>query len=111
MTVNSYIHNQGLPVVFMPVYFGYEKLIEGGSFISELGGAAKQKETLFGLIRSINALREYFGKVYVNIGDPIHLDEMLDAREPQWRDKGPGEERPPWINEVISDLGGFRIGI
>lgn len=105
MTVNSYIHNQGLPIVFMPVYFGYEKLIEGGSFISELGGAAKQKESLFGLVRSIRSLREYFGKVYVNIGDPIHLDEMLDAREPEWREKGPGEERPPWISEVISDLG------
>lgn len=105
MTVNSYIHNPGLPVVFMPVYFGYEKLIEGGSFISELGGAKKKKESLFGLIRSIRSLREYFGKVYVNIGEPIHLDKMLDAREPGWREKGPGEERPAWINDVINDLG------
>ncbi|MDH3439516.1 MAG: glycerol-3-phosphate 1-O-acyltransferase PlsB [Gammaproteobacteria bacterium] len=110
MTVNSYIHNQGLPVVFMPVYFGYEKLIEGGSFISELGGAAKKKETLFGLIRSISSLREYFGKVYVNIGEPIHLDAMLDAREPKWREKGPGEERPVWISEVINDLGDRIMG-
>ena len=84
MTVNSYIHNHGLPVVFIPVYFGYEKLIEGGSFISELGGAEKKKESLFGLIRSIRSLRENFGKVYVNIGEPIHLDKMLDAREPRF---------------------------
>jgi len=105
MTVNSYIHNQGLPVVFMPVYFGYEKLIEGGSFISELSGAKKKKESLFGLISSIRSLREYFGKVYVNIGEPIHLDKMLDAREPGWREKGPGEERPAWISDVINDLG------
>ncbi len=105
MTVNSYIHNQGLPVVFIPVYFGYEKLIEGGSFISELGGAKKKKESLFGLISSIRSLRDYFGKVYVNIGEPIHLDKMLDAREPGWREKGPGEERPAWISDVITDLG------
>ena len=105
MTVNSYIHNQGLPVVFMPVYFGYEKLIEGGSFISELGGAKKKKESLFGLISSIRSLREYFGKVYVNIGEPIHLEKILDAREPGWRERGPGEERPAWISDVITDLG------
>jgi glycerol-3-phosphate O-acyltransferase len=105
MTVNSYIHNHGLPVVFIPVYFGYEKLIEGGSFISELGGAEKKKESLFGLIRSIRSLRENFGKVYVNIGEPIHLDKMLDAREPGWREKGPSEERPAWISDVINDLG------
>jgi len=106
MTVNSYIHNPGLPVVFIPVYFGYEKLIEGDSFISEMGGAKKQKESLFGLIRSINSLREYFGKVYVNIGEPIRLNDMLDSRKPDWRDAGPNEdERPQWIGEVIDDLG------
>ena len=105
MTVNSYIHNQGLPVVFMPVYFGYEKLIEGGSFISELSGAKKKKESLFGLISSIRSLREYFGKVYVNIGEPIHLKKMLDASEPSWRESDPDEERPAWISDVITDLG------
>jgi glycerol-3-phosphate O-acyltransferase len=106
MTVNSYIHSPGLPVVFMPVYFGYEKLIEGDSFISEMTGAEKRKESLFGLIRSINALRNYFGKVYVNIGEPIRLDDMLDERKPDWRDAGPTEdERPTWIGDVIDDLG------
>ena len=53
MTVGSYIQNPRRSVVFVPVYFGYEKLIEGGSFISELGGAEKQKESLLGLVRSI----------------------------------------------------------
>ena len=110
MTVNSYIHSQGLPVVFVPVYFGYERLIEGDSFISELGGAEKKKESLMGLVRSVNALREYFGKVYVNIGEPIRLDELLDKHEPAWRDNGHGEERPPWISNVIDELGTQIMG-
>ena len=41
--------NPQRPIVFVPVYFGYEKLIEGQAFISELGGAEKQKESLGGL--------------------------------------------------------------
>ena len=110
MTVNSYIHSQGLPVVFVPVYFGYEKLIEGDSFISELGGAEKKKETLLGLVRSVYSLREYFGKVYVNIGEPIRLDDMLDTCEPQWREKGTGEERPAWIGKVVDNLGTRIMG-
>jgi glycerol-3-phosphate O-acyltransferase len=106
MTVNSYIQNPALPVVFIPVYFGYEKLIEGNSFISEMSGAKKKKESLFGLIRSINSLREYFGKVYVNIGEPIRLNDMLDEHRPDWRNTGPAEEeRPKWIGDVIDDLG------
>ena len=111
MTVNSYIQNPRLPVVFIPVYFGYEKLIEGDSFISELGGAQKQKESLGGLVRSIKSLREYFGKVYVNIGEPIRLDDMLDTAKPDWRSVAAHEEdRPAWIGEVIEDLGTRIMG-
>jgi glycerol-3-phosphate O-acyltransferase len=106
MTVNSYIQDPRRPIVFVPIYFGYEKLIEGDSFISELGGAAKQKESLFGLVRSIKSLRENFGRVYVNIGEPIELDHKLDAVQSDWRklSKGNGE-RPAWLNEVVDELG------
>ena len=51
MTVHSYLQDPRRPIVFMPIYFGYEKLIEGDSFISEMAGAEKKKESLAGLIR------------------------------------------------------------
>ena len=106
MTVNSYIQQPKRPVVFVPVYFGYEKLIEGDSFISELGGAEKQKESLLGLIRSIKSLRENFGRVYVNVGEPIDLDALLDTVQPDWRAvAGDNGERPPWLTEVVDELG------
>ena len=83
-----------------------QKLIEGNSFINELGGAQKQKESLFGLIRSVNSLRENFGKVYVNIGEPIPLEPLLDAANSDWRKAGVQEqERPPWVGKVIDELG------
>jgi len=111
MTVNSFMREPKLPVVFVPVYFGYEKLIEGDSFIRELAGAKKQKESLFGLIRSVKSLRENFGKVYVNIGEPIPLAPLLDSAEPGWRQAAPGEqERPPWFGDVIDELEGAIMG-
>jgi len=111
MTVNSYIQDPKRPVVFVPIYFGYEKLIEGDSFISELGGAEKKKESLLGLIRSIKSLRENFGHVYVNIGEPIELDALLDGAQPDWRQlpKGNGE-RPAWLNEIVDELGRNIMG-
>ena len=106
MTVQSYLRAPRRPIVFMPVYFGYEKLIEGDSFISELGGAAKRKESLGGLIRSVNALREDFGKVYVNVGRPIELEAILDAHQPDWRERPLEEDdKPEWIPEVIDEIG------
>ena len=106
MTVNSYLNDPRRPIVFVPVYFGYEKLIEGDSFIKELGGAAKRKESLSGLVRSVRSLRGRFGKVYVNVGEPVDVEQMLDSTNPDWRDSAMrSDERPPWINDVIDDLG------
>jgi len=107
MTVNSYVKNPQRPIVFVPVYFGYEKLIEGDSFISELGGAQKQKESLGGLIRSVKSLRDHFGKVYVNVAEPIELEPILDDAEPDWRAyESENGDRPPWLAAIVDKLGG-----
>ena len=106
MTVHSYLQDPRRPIVFMPVYFGYERLIEGDSFIRELEGAEKKKESLAGLIRSVRSLRENFGKVYVNVGEPVPLEPILDGIKPDWRDEtAHAEERPPWMNDAIDVLG------
>lgn len=106
MTVNAYVANPQRPIVFIPIYFGYEKLIEGDAFISELGGAAKQKETLVGLIRSVKSLRDYFGKVCVNFGEPIELEPILDRQYPAWRSYEPANgERPDWLGGIVDEVG------
>ena len=106
MTVNSYVKSPRRPIVFVPVYFGYEKLIEGDSFISELGGAQKKKESVGGLVRSIKSLREQFGKVYVNIAEPIELEPLLDRLYPEWRSyESENGERPPWLAGIVEELG------
>jgi glycerol-3-phosphate O-acyltransferase len=105
MTVGSYVKNPRRPIVFVPVYFGYEKLIEGDSFISELGGAEKKRESLAGLVRSVSGLRENFGKVYVNVGEPIELGPLLDRAHADWRNTELNGERPAWFGDVIEQLG------
>ncbi len=106
MTVQSYLHDPRRPIVFVPIYFGYEKLIEGNAFISELSGEKKEKESLLGLIRSVRKLRDNFGKVYVNIGAPIELGALLDDALPDWRSLPlDTDERPAAMNDVIDRLG------
>ncbi len=41
------------PVVFVPVYFGYERILEGPTYIGELSGKPKEKESVLGLLRSV----------------------------------------------------------
>ncbi len=106
MTVNSYVKSPQRPVVFVPIYFGYEKLIEGDSFIGELGGAEKKRESVGGLIRSIKSLRDHFGKVYVNVAEPIELEPILNRLYPDWREyESENGERPPWLAAIVEELG------
>jgi glycerol-3-phosphate O-acyltransferase len=107
MTVRSYMRDPIRPVKFMPVYFGYERIVEGRTYIGELSGQPKQKENVFVLLKSIVAvLRSKFGKVHVNLGRPIDLDELLQRHNPHWRaEPSEGEDsRAGWISHAISEL-------
>jgi glycerol-3-phosphate O-acyltransferase len=110
MTVRSYLREPNRPVVFLPVYFGYERIVEGRTYIGELSGAPKEKESVLGLLKSLSALSGKFGKVHVNLGEPIVLDELLAHYNPRWRDAPPdggsGEEQSPpgWVGAVIDEL-------
>lgn len=105
MTVHAYLSQPQTPVVFVPVYFGYERLLEGRAFTSELAGGKKQRESIFALVKSLKTLRENYGRVHVSFGEPIALDPLLTRHEPDWRAIPVGEERPVWVKPVIDELG------
>ncbi len=102
MTVRSYLREPVRPVVFIPVYFGYERVMEAESYVGELSGKPKEKETFLGLLGSLRRLRERFGRVHVNLGEPIHLTQLLDAQDPQWRDTPVDDQgRAPWVGPAV----------
>ena len=106
MTVQSHLRDPRRPVVFMPVYFGYERIVEGRTYVGELSGRPKQKETVIGLLRTVPKLGRRFGKVYVNLGEPIVLDQVLREHNPRWREEAVGDDdpRPDWLGASIGDL-------
>lgn len=105
MTVRSHLRSRTRPIVFVPVYLGYEHVFEGQSYISELSGRAKQRETLRDLVRAVGSLRGKYGRVYLSFGEPIHLEPLLDEHQPGWRDEVvPDSGRPPWLQAAVADL-------
>jgi glycerol-3-phosphate O-acyltransferase len=107
MTVRSFLRDPARPVVFLPVYFGYERIVEGSTYIGELSGKPKEKESVFGLMRALGKLRERFGKVHVNLGEPIPLAALLDQHEPNWRAlKFEDDTRMPWVSRAVDTLAG-----
>ncbi len=105
MTLRSYLRDPRRPVVFQPVYFGYERLLEGGTYIGELSGRPKEKESVLSLLKAIPALRSRFGKVYVSFGEPLPLDPVIRRHAPEWnREPVDSSARPDWLGPVVSEL-------
>jgi glycerol-3-phosphate O-acyltransferase len=105
MTVRSFLRHPQRPVVFLPVYFGYERVVEGTTYIGELSGKPKEKESVLGLVGTVGKLRERFGRVYVNIGEPVFLGELLEQFDPQWSKRALEDDaRLPWINPAVALL-------
>ncbi|WP_314019185.1 glycerol-3-phosphate 1-O-acyltransferase PlsB [Stutzerimonas degradans] len=105
LTLRSYVRSSRLPILFVPVYVGYERVLEGRTYLGELRGAAKKKESIFDIFKVIGALRQRFGQVWVNFGEPLKLNEFLDQEQPGWRQQNHAPEfRPDWLNATTNRL-------
>ena len=104
ITLRGFLRESRRPVMFQPVYIGYEKLMEGKSYIGELSGGAKQKETLFALFRSLRVLRNRYGRVALSFGEPIYLKPLLDEIAPDWTQDVGDEEKPEWMSTAVDTL-------
>jgi glycerol-3-phosphate O-acyltransferase len=105
MTIRAFLRAPRRPVLFQPVYIGYEKLMEGKSYIGELSGQPKEKESLLGLLKGLKVLRQRYGHVALNFGEPIELTPLLDAASDNWRAAGADPEaKPEWLGTVTDRL-------
>ncbi len=65
----------------IPVYLGYDRVIEEKTYLKELSGEQKKPENTAEIIKSSSILRKRYGRVYLNIGEPIAMKEYLAAQE------------------------------
>ena len=107
ITVRSFLRSSRMPIVFVPVYIGYERVLEGRTYLGELRGASKKKESVFDIFKVIGALKKQkFGQVAVNFGEPIKLAEFLDGEQPGWRQQELAPSyRPEWLHGATNRLG------
>lgn len=105
MTIQAMLRGMNRPVTLVPVYIGYEHVMEVATYAKELRGKRKEKENASLVIRTLRKLRN-FGKGYVNFGEPIQLNQYLNEHAPEWtKDIDPmGAGKPQWMNPVVNGL-------
>jgi len=58
MTIQGHLRAPAKPIVFVPTYIGYERLMEGS-------------------VKTLRKIERIFGKVHVNFGEPVFLNDIL----------------------------------
>lgn len=61
----------------LPVFIGYDKVIEEDAYVRESLGKKKKSENIFGLLKSAGVLTRNYGKLYVRSGDFFTVKDVL----------------------------------
>lgn len=105
MTIQSLLRGIDRPLTLVPVYLGYEHVMEVGTYHKELSGSKKKNESILGVFKAIKNLRNY-GKGYVNFGTPININQFLNEQVPLWKDDiDPIDpQKPSWLTPSVNTL-------
>ncbi|MBW2252710.1 MAG: 1-acyl-sn-glycerol-3-phosphate acyltransferase, partial [Deltaproteobacteria bacterium] len=64
-------------MLFVPIYIGYDRVIEETAYLNELEGGKKEKENFLQVIKARKFLKNRYGKIYIQFHDPISLNDLL----------------------------------
>lgn len=96
MIMRAYRDKISEDLAIIPVYIGYDRVIEDNSYIKELRGIPKKRESVLDVIRNVKIMMCNYGSVYLNVGVPIFLKSyfavqpcgVADREQSLYRDIG-----------------------
>jgi glycerol-3-phosphate O-acyltransferase len=105
LTLRSFASLKVKQVKVVPVYIGYEKILEGQSYLSELSGGKKKTESIFDPFKVFKDFRNYLGNAYLNFSEPIDLETFLKENVGEDYEIQSPQEKPEWLDKVTNELG------
>jgi len=75
--LNAFKNGACEDMIIVPIYIGYDRVLEEKSYLQELEGGKKQPETLKGVIKARKFLTKRYGKIYIQFNDPLSMNELL----------------------------------
>ncbi|NNF99862.1 MAG: glycerol-3-phosphate acyltransferase [Desulfobacteraceae bacterium] len=98
--INAYRNGACDDMIFVPVYIGYDQVLEESAYLHEIEGGKKEPENLSQVIKARRFLKKRYGKIYINFHDPISSNELLDNSETP-----PEQMSTKQVNAFIRNLG------
>ena len=106
MIIRSFASLESVNLKIVPIYIGYEKILEGQSYLSELSGKSKKGESLLDPLRVLKDFNNYLGNAYINFGSPIDLADFLREEVGKSNfEENELNEKPEWLRKATTSLG------
>jgi glycerol-3-phosphate O-acyltransferase len=64
-------------MMFVPIFIGYDRVMEENVYLEELEGQKKKPENFMQLIKARKHLKRRYGRIYLQFDDPISLNNLL----------------------------------
>ena len=80
MLIDAFRNGACEKLFFVPIFIGYDRVIEEDAYLKELEGGKKTPETLKSLLSSKKILKLKYGKVYMKFSEPISIGEYIKEK-------------------------------
>ncbi|MEZ4525902.1 MAG: 1-acyl-sn-glycerol-3-phosphate acyltransferase [Desulfobacterales bacterium] len=91
-------------LIFVPVFIGYDRVPEEGSYLRELEGGQKKPEDFKQVISARKVLRKRYGRIYIRFHEGIVMSDLLEEN-----DMHAGEMSSKEMNTFCRNLGSRLI--
>lgn len=77
LLLNAFKEGACEDMIFVPVFIGYDQVLEETAYLQEITGGKKEPENISQVLRARRYLKRRYGKIYINFHTPISLKDLL----------------------------------
>jgi len=89
-SLKTYLRQPERNVVIVPIYIGYDHIMEVNTYVKEQAGQQKERESIWQVLGIVKKLGN-FGRAFVNFGEPINVKQHFDQTLPHWQTQSVSE--------------------
>lgn len=98
--LNAYKSGSCEDLIFVPIFIGYDRVLEESAYLNEIKGGQKEPESLLQVIKAGRLLKKRYGRIYIKFHEPMSLKELLSEYGSEIQDMSSKEQ-----NVFIRNLG------
>ena len=86
MIIHAYQEKVCDDLALIPVSLGYDRIVEEASYLRELRGVPKKRESVRDILRTARLIGKRYGRAYLSVGTPIFLKTYFSSHPSDFAD-------------------------